>query len=1151
VRRRYWRAAWTFLPYLRHYKGLAAGSVGLLVAGALSDLASPWPFALLVGYVLVRKPLPEPVTLVFGANTETLIVAAVGGGFLLVFIAHGIGVLSNWVNTKLDLSIALDFRSTLFAHCLELSDCFTDEAAPGDFMYRINYEARSVGAMAVAIPPLAQSLITLAGYFVIALTLDPVLALLALTVVPFIYYSTGYYAKRIEPRLVTVRGLEGISLTMVNTAMSMIHVITSFNRQRDEHLRFRRQGERARDMRVGLTVRQTVFSLVVALITAAGTAAILDVGAHHVLSGRTSIAALLVLVAYIASMYKPLEALASTLSQLQILCVSIMFSRQLLERKPLVTERPNAVRLQRAKGHIRFDGVGFDYPGRPGILQGIDFEVEPGELVAVVGPTGAGKSTLLQLLPRFFDPSTGSVEIDGHDVREVTLASLRDQIALVRQEPLLFPRSIAENIGYARPGATLDEIHAAARAANAHDFIVGLPDGYETVLGERGARISGGERQRLALARAFLKDAPILILDEPTSSIDSRTEAGILEALERLTRGRTTVIAAHRLSTVRSATRVLVLDHGRLVENGSPAELLARGGLFATLSGMQGFHPLPEGVISTNGSNGHALHETAEESPPDGGRRVLQRNALVQLVDRARVRKGTGAVHFKHRTGKGSIFAEKGLLHSAHGDLGAGDELAITAMSWPDEEFTAIVDREARLPRKRNITLSYEELLAEAARRQTAAAEPPPHAPAAVIEPPPRPEPPIAVGLSILRPATRPSIVLLGSMSAMPVAGVVWQTLQYIVGFQRLGYDVYYVESHGRYPRMLNLRPGQDATEPALELISAAMARVNMAGRWCYVALHQGERCYGMTEEDLHRRYRDADALINLHGGTVPRPEHTQTGRLVYLETDPVVIQAYVAERRQHDIDFLAMHDAFFSYGENYGAADCGVPQSERFHFLPTRQPIVLEYWPFARQTSRPFTTVGNWNQFQDVKVGDETYTWSKRIEFMKFLDLPRLTDATFELALSQCGPQDVALLGSRGWKVSDALDFSYDADAYREYIASSRAEFTVAKDQNVRLRSGWFSDRSATYLASGRPVVTQDTGFGNILPTGAGLFPFQTMDEAVAAIKLINSDYERQRKAARRIAEEWFDSDVVLGRLLRDLGLPVTGRRRVPTVVH
>ncbi|HXA42101.1 MAG TPA: ATP-binding cassette domain-containing protein [Candidatus Solibacter sp.] len=1324
MRRRYWRAAWTFVPYLRRYKFLAASSITTTILGAVLTLAQPWPFALLIGYVLVHRAPPQIVGQLFGLNTEFLVAAAVAGGFLLVFLIHGIAVINEWVNTRLDLSIALDFRSDLFAHCQELTDCFTDEAAPGDFIYRINYEAYAVGAMAVSIPPLAQSLLTLLGFFVIALTLDPLLALLSLTVMPFIYYSTSYYARRIEPRLVTVRGLEALSLTMVNTAMTMIHVVTAFNRQEHEHQRFRRQGEMARDARVGVTVRQTVFSLVVALITAGGTAAVLSVGAHHVLSGQTSLAALIVMMAYIASMYQPLEQLSHTISQLQVNCVAIMFSRNLLERQPEIQDRPDARPLPRVRGHLQFEDVSYDYPRRQGTLSDISFEVQPGEVVAVVGMTGAGKSTLMQLLPRFLDPSGGRILLDGQDLRDVTLRSLRDQIALVRQEPLLFPRSIAENIGYARADATMEEIVAAARAANAHDFIEALPEGYETVLGERGARVSGGERQRIALARAFLKDAPILILDEPTSSVDSKTEAVILDALDRLTTGRTTFIVAHRLSTVRAAARVLVLDHGRLVEDGSPAELRTRGGLYATITRLQtldGAHPQAEG--------------TPEPPVPRAAERprfMLRRNTLVQLMDRSRERGNnfTGAIQLVHRSGRGRIYATGGELHSATGWVD-GDELVIQAMSSTDEEFTFSLDRDARLPGERNLTMSYSDLVAEAARRQAAerapsepsdvvpllvgdsrtgpngqagasavaldpiiaiAPDPAPAAspapllsivpplqpdvpPGSALEPTPDSEPepeprfaseaqpgsdsgpnltpggaalsrlhqrnrlallmetegrrpgtfnaavvlehvqgkavihaksgrlhhasgPQAAGdelviralgwpdadfdLSVLdglaqpdvsnitltaaqileeaarrqgdgtgspkavpqRTSRRPSIVLLGSMTAMPVGGVIWQTVQYIVGFQRLGYDVFYVEAHGRYPRMLASNPGQDGTNVAIDLIRRVMYGINMSGRWCFQALHEGERCYGMSWAQLQDAYRDAAMIVNLHGGTIPRPEHTETGSLVYLETDPVQIQTYVAEQRAGDVDFLSKHDAFFSYGENYGAADCLVPQSDRFHFRPTRPPVVMEYWPVASSDPSAFTTIGNWSQHQDVSLGGETYSWSKKVEFLKFLDLPGRTGVPIELALSQCGPEDRDLLLSNGWRVRDALEFSFDAGRYRQYIVDSRAEFTVAKDQNVRLRSGWFSDRSATYLASGRPVVTQDTGFGNILPTGAGLFSFSYIEEAAAAIERIDGDYQNQRRAARRIAEEWFSSDVVLGRLLRELDLPVPGRR-------
>jgi hypothetical protein len=506
--------------------------------------------------------------------------------------------------------------------------------------------------------------------------------------------------------------------------------------------------------------------------------------------------------------------------------------------------------------------------------------------------------------------------------------------------------------------------------------------------------------------------------------------------------------------------------------------------------------------------------------------RLPHRNRLALVMERAGREPGTftAGVFLEHVQGKAVIYARGGKLHHAIGPQAIGDELVIQALGWPDEDFDISVNDRATPPPESNIAGSAIDLLAEAARRQEGGA--------------------IAAKPAPQRTSRRPSIVLLGSMSAMPVGGVIWQTMQYIVGFQRLGYEVFYVEAHGRYPHMLAQTPQNDGTNLALDLIRQVMYRINMSGHWCFHALHEGERTYGMSWAKLQDVYREASVIINLHGGTVPRPEHTAAGNLVYLETDPVPIQTYVAENRQLDIDFLSRHDAFFSYGENYGAIDCGVPQSDRFSFRPTRPPVVMEYWPFATSASASFTTIGNWSQYQDVNVQGETYSWSKKLEFLKFLDLPSRTSTPIELALSQCGPEDRQMLMANGWRVRDALEFSCDLERYRDYITDSRAEFTVAKDQNVRLRSGWFSDRSATYLAAGRPVVTQDTGFGNILPTGAGLFAFTTTDEAAAAIERVTSDYENQRRAARRIAEEWFASDVVLGGLLRELDLPVPGRR-------
>jgi GT2 family glycosyltransferase len=392
----------------------------------------------------------------------------------------------------------------------------------------------------------------------------------------------------------------------------------------------------------------------------------------------------------------------------------------------------------------------------------------------------------------------------------------------------------------------------------------------------------------------------------------------------------------------------------------------------------------------------------------------------------------------------------------------------------------------------------------------------------------------------------RPKIVLLGMMTKIPVAGVVWQTVHYLIGFQRLGFDPYYVEAHARTPGMLMRDAADDSGTLAAGFIRKAMERFGLGGRWSYQALHDDGRLYGMSDGELRRLYASAELIVNLHGGTEPRPEHYETGRLIYLETDPVQLQVELHEERQYTLDFLEPHVAFFTFGENYAQPGCGLPVSERFAFHPTRQPVVTDFWLGGGEDSGVYTTVGNWSQpWRDVTYDGERYGWSKDEEFRKVLALPSLTGRDFELALSSYTPQDRELLESRGWRVRSALEFSTDLDDYREYIRGSRGEFTVAKDQNVRLRTGWFSDRAATYLSTGRPVVTQDTGFGTVLPVGEALFPFTSIDEAAAAVETIEADYPKARQAAFDAAREHFDSGVVLGRLLDAVGVVSPVRRR------
>ncbi|MEP6809233.1 MAG: hypothetical protein ABI992_03250 [Chthoniobacterales bacterium] len=393
----------------------------------------------------------------------------------------------------------------------------------------------------------------------------------------------------------------------------------------------------------------------------------------------------------------------------------------------------------------------------------------------------------------------------------------------------------------------------------------------------------------------------------------------------------------------------------------------------------------------------------------------------------------------------------------------------------------------------------------------------------------------------------KPLVVLLGLMTTMPVGGVIWQTLHYLIGLQRLGFDVHYAEDHGVFPAMLAdtfAAEDPDGARRAADFLQRTLEEFNLGDAWSYHSWQGSERSFGRTRPEYVHLLSEAALVINLHGGTLPREEYP-SDRLIYLETDPVAPEIELHDRVRATEEFLDAHVAHFSFGENLGAPDCGVPvPPPRYRFHATRQPVVLELWQAAEPAKESvFTTIANWKQEERrVKFKGEIYHWSKHREFMKFLDLPCRSEQVFELALSSLATEDRRMLEAHGWRVREALDFSRKAEAYRDYIMSSRGEWTVAKDQNVRLRSGWFSDRSATYLAAGRPVVMQDTGFSNILPTDAGLFAFSSMEETLDALARIQSDYAAHSNAAREIAREFFSHDVVLPKLLRTAGISLPG---------
>jgi ABC-type multidrug transport system fused ATPase/permease subunit len=574
------------LHYLKPYWPAALGAAGISVTLALMSLVAPWPLKILFDSVLSSHPLPGFLVPVLGpvaGDAVFLTVVVVLGGFALTAVGNGLKVLGSYVETRLSQNMVLDLRSDLFRHAQRLSLAYHDRKKSGTLIFAINFQANSAAGLVMAILPLAQSALTLVGMFWITYTIDPALALLSLTVVPFLYLAVGNYVQRIQPRLREVRNMEGESLSIIHEAVSMIRVILAFCREDHEFRRFRVQSEEAVDARVGVTVRQTAFSLVVNTATAGGTALVMGFGVYQILQGRLTPGDLLVVLAYVASIYKPLEAITSTVGSLQERFIALEMAFELLDTEPLIRDAPGARPLDRVRGEVAYEGVSFAYQGRQATLEDISFRVRPGEVVGIVGPTGAGKSTLVSLLLRLYDPDKGRILLDGHDLRKIELASLRAHVSIVLQEPLLFSGTILENIRYGRLDADMDEVVAAARAANAHDFISALPEGYDSEIGEKGVGLSGGERQRISVARAFLKNAPVLLLDEPTSSIDSRTESVILDALDRLMDGRTTFMIAHRLSTIRRPDRILVLDHGRIVEMGSPSELLARDGLYRKL----------------------------------------------------------------------------------------------------------------------------------------------------------------------------------------------------------------------------------------------------------------------------------------------------------------------------------------------------------------------------------------------------------------------------------------------------------------------------------------------------------------------------------------------------------------------------------------
>jgi len=574
---------WT-LSFLRPYRGrMSLVAVLLLLEVALSAL-QPWLLKVVIDYVLLGQQIPQPfagwLQAIHEGDPLVRLVTLVTLGVALQVANQVVSAYSTQVQVDTGQRLVYSLRYRLVQHLQALGLHHHVKTGAGDAVYRVDVDAYAIENLLIGGFPLVTSVATLVVMFAILLRMDVTIALLSLGVVPFLYLSIRYYISTLLDREERVKELESKLVERLFEMFSAIRLVKSFAREEHETQRYATAGDRTMHARVALTWQQSLFSLIVSTITILGTAVVLIVGGVHVIRRQMSIGDLTVVLAYLGAVYGPLSAIAHTTGQLQGAIAGARRVRAMLALVPETVDLPDAIDPVNIKGDIRFEDVGFTYPDGTDVLNDITFEARPGEMVALVGLTGAGKTTLVSLIPRFYDATAGRVLLDGIDVRQYHVRALRERIAIVLQDPVLFSGTIADNLRYGRLAATRQEIEEAARAAHAHDFISRLAKGYDTEIATAGGSLSGGERQRLSVARAILKGAPILILDEPTSSLDAISEEIVFSALKRLRAGRTTIVIAHRLSTVRDADRILVLDGGKIAAQGRHEELMTSSLLY-------------------------------------------------------------------------------------------------------------------------------------------------------------------------------------------------------------------------------------------------------------------------------------------------------------------------------------------------------------------------------------------------------------------------------------------------------------------------------------------------------------------------------------------------------------------------------------------
>ena len=574
-----------------HWKTLSLAFIAVL-GTSITDVLEPWPLKIVFDHVFGSKRLPEwlaPIVGYIGSDKFSILNFAVLSVIAIAIFGAISSYCEKYLTTNVGQWVMHDLRRVLYSHIQRLSLSFHDRKRTGDLISRVTTDIDAVQSMiSQVLLGMLVNVLTLFGMMLVMLYLNWAFTVIALVVAPALFFVVYHYTHRIKNASRALRRQEGEVVSVLEEVLSSIRVVKAFAREDYEQKRFERESRESVEKALRARNFKAKLPPLVEVIVAAGTCLVLWYGARLVLSGALTAGELLVFLLYLGKMYKPMRELSKMTDTISKASVGWERIREVLENETQVRDLRGAKRAPRFKGRIEFNNVSFSYDGgKTPVLSDLNLKIEPGQLAALVGPTGAGKTTIVSLLPRFYELTSGEIKIDGSDIRRYKQKSLREQISFVLQETLLFRATVAQNIAYGKPQATREEIIRAARLANADEFIDRMADGYDTMIGERGVTLSGGQRQRITIARAIIRNSPVLILDEPSAGLDAESEKLVFDALGNLMEGKTSIVIAHRLATVRSADVIFVVDQGRVVEQGTHDELLETGGLYSRLYELQ------------------------------------------------------------------------------------------------------------------------------------------------------------------------------------------------------------------------------------------------------------------------------------------------------------------------------------------------------------------------------------------------------------------------------------------------------------------------------------------------------------------------------------------------------------------------------------